>query len=346
MAVRSGDPRRSKDDNSKPSLKADASKPSALKKGTKDKSSKLATVPEIDFVGNMEMYRQPEAHYTMPQFDLAADKLMIKVAAALKEDLVSMLPTSLSKGQEPDAGKYVDTYGKKIKGFLHFEEFEELYMAHVHFAEAGNKHVPHKLEEKQRNLIRRLFDLINPDSNEKLSKADFCKFMKNQEPASFVDRLKIKLKRGKDRLRACLVDEFQDADMKFGMQGFVPLAVFQSIVGDYDCPLSEAGKLELKNMRKSFYEIDAQKNEFIDYRALMNFVEPPPRVSMVQTSKAVLLVQSWFRGWKARKEVRLMRQAENEEDNAAVRNHLKAMDFGKKKATIGKTEEAAKGGKK
>jgi len=57
MAVRSGDPKRPKDDNSKPSVKVDASKPSALKKGTKDKNAKLATVPEIDFVGNMDMYR-------------------------------------------------------------------------------------------------------------------------------------------------------------------------------------------------------------------------------------------------------------------------------------------------
>lgn len=101
------------------------------------------------------------------------------MAAALREDLVSMAPSSLSKGKEPDAGKYVDNYGKKTPGFLHIDEFEEMYMAHVHFAEAGNKHIPHKLEERQKNLIRRLFDLLNPDGSEKMSKADFIKFMKN-----------------------------------------------------------------------------------------------------------------------------------------------------------------------
>jgi signal recognition particle GTPase len=41
-----------------------------------------------------------------------------------------------------------------------------------------------------------------------------------------------------------------------------------------------------------------------------------------------------------------MRQAENEEDAYALKNHLKSIDFAKKKATVAKTEETAKGGKK
>ena len=35
-----------------------------------------------------------------------------------------------------------------------------------------------------------------------------------------------------------------------------------------------------------------------------------------------------------------------EEDAQALKNHLKSIDFAKKKATVTKTEEAAKGGKK
>lgn len=90
-------------------------------------------------------------------------------------------------------------------------------MAHVHYADAQNKHIPPKLEVKQTNDLRRLFQLLNEEGNDRLAKAQFVKFLKDGEVSSYIERFKLKLKRGKQRLLNCLNDEFMEADMRFGL---------------------------------------------------------------------------------------------------------------------------------
>ena len=57
-------------------------------------------------------------------------------------------------------------------------------------------------------IMRGLFITLDPDQRQKISRKDFGTMIKAQAPvSSFVDRLRKKLLRGKDRLKRVLTEE-------------------------------------------------------------------------------------------------------------------------------------------
>lgn len=93
----------------------------------------------------------------------------------LKDDL-----SQGGKDEKLDYGLYVDRYGKVNPGFINYNELKEMYMAHVHFAETGQreaaviKTVNNKFGENHEALLKGLFNAINPDQRDKISRADFA----------------------------------------------------------------------------------------------------------------------------------------------------------------------------
>jgi hypothetical protein len=91
----------------------------------------------------VDFYRQPEVRGPTNSFffdnsrgiDQSIDKLMLKFVTNLQEDIAIAGPPT----GKVDYGLYVDRYGKANPGTLNFKELKEMYMAHVHFVEQGNK---------------------------------------------------------------------------------------------------------------------------------------------------------------------------------------------------------------
>lgn len=68
------------------------------------------------------------------------------------------------------------------------------------------------------NKLRGLFNTLDPDQRQKISRQDFGKIIIAKGPQStFLSRLRKKLLKGKERLHNVLLEECQDADRSFGV---------------------------------------------------------------------------------------------------------------------------------
>lgn len=91
----------------------------------------------------------------------------------------------------------VDRYGVANPGYIVFEEFLEIYKNHVHFADEDNFLKPMPEE----NLLRGLFNTLDPDQRHKISRLDFGNIVRQKAPlSSFLTRLRKKILKGKERL--------------------------------------------------------------------------------------------------------------------------------------------------
>ena len=109
---------------------------------------------------------------------------------------------------------FVDRYGLSNIGYINYEEFKNIYKSHVHFADEDNFMKPMPDENK----LRGLFNTLDPDQRQKISRQDFGKIIIAKGPQStFLSRLRKKLLKGKERLHNVLLEECQDADRSFGV---------------------------------------------------------------------------------------------------------------------------------
>ena len=67
-------------------------------------------------------------------------------------------------------------------------------------------------------------------------------------------------------------ERLQEADIRYGADGLIPLHGFQTIMNDFDMPilLSDIEHFKDKNMLFT----DALKNDFLKYKNLVNMVKP------------------------------------------------------------------------
>ena len=66
----------------------------------------------------------------LKNFDKSVDAILQKFCYALIEELKTSIG---AKSPEPET--FVDRYGKEFPGFITFNEFKEIYLAHVHYPE-------------------------------------------------------------------------------------------------------------------------------------------------------------------------------------------------------------------
>ena len=107
-----------------------------------------------------------------------------------------------------------------------------MYMAHVHFAETGQREVAqtklinNKFGEHHEALLKGLFNTINADQRDKIAKADFVSIFQNQEVPSFIERFRRRLMRGQQRLTLAIKERLQEADIRYGANGMIPVSAF------------------------------------------------------------------------------------------------------------------------
>jgi Ca2+-binding EF-hand superfamily protein len=157
---------------------------------------------------------------------------------------------------------YVDHYGRESPGFLHYSEFKEIYMTHVH--------KPGAQPPEEAKLLA-LFNLFDVQSRGKIARQDFEMCIQRARPAiSLVERIGNKVRKGGDRLIRVLTEEFQEADAPFGCNGFLPLNNFQIILADYDLPLVQADLTDLE--KRGYLRTDDTGNRYIDYNSILKSV--------------------------------------------------------------------------
>lgn len=166
---------------------------------------------------------------------------MNKFGDLLREDLIN--PLMKQKDSDIDFGVYVDRYGKEFPGFIVYSEFCEIYMTHVFYSDVDNQ-----LRQKpEDNMLRALFSALDADGRGRIARAQLNQFLQTRQPsATFLSRLKQKVRRGGIRFVSCLERDFQDVDVPFGANGLIPLPAFQKIMADYDLPFVSSDKPELE----------------------------------------------------------------------------------------------------
>ena len=190
----------------------------------------------------------------------------------------------------------MERYGRKQKNYLDYEEFKEVYKNHVFYADDDNIALNRPMPEEA--ALRGLFDLLA--TRGQIARADFGKHIKQRTTPSFVSRLRQKLLKGKERLHNAILGDLQDADAFFGAQGVLPLAVVQTLMGDYGLPMVDADKRELTE--RKFMLIDDEGNEMIAYMELMKDLGPKKKArSMEELAAAATKMQRVARGFLARK---------------------------------------------
>ena len=191
------------------------------------------------------------------------------------------------------AESLVDRYGRENPGYINFDEFYEIYKNHVHLADDDNYLKPMPDD----NLIRGLFNTLDPDQRHKISRFDFGNTIRSKGPiSSFLTRLKKKILKGKERLHGVLLHECQQVDTMFGSHGELPLAVFQTIMIDYDLPLVNSDMVELN--KKKYLFLDAEKNELVSYALLFKDLSPKQKIaSVVDLSRHVIRIQAMVRAF-------------------------------------------------
>ena len=107
-----------------------------------------------DFYRQAEVKNKQQSFSDIKNFDKSVDTILQKLCFALLEELKTSVGT---KALEPET--FVDRYGKEFPGFITFNEFKEIYLAHVHYAESMGRNAAPPSE----NLLRALFNTICAD---------------------------------------------------------------------------------------------------------------------------------------------------------------------------------------
>ena len=198
---------------------------------------------------------------------------------------------------------FVDRYGLSQAGYITFEEFKEIYKNHVHYADDANYLKPLPDE----NLLRGLFNALDPDQRHRISRRDFGATIREKAPqSSFLTRLRKKLLRGKERLHNVILEELQDVDRYFGAQGVLPLAAFQTVMVDYDLPMVDSDKRELLGAKLLFHDKDG--NEMVSFLELLEDLGPKPTtVGAAELARMAIRIQAAARGMLARRFARELR---------------------------------------
>ena len=119
------------------------------------------------------------------------------------EGLYEELKTGVSKDSKNrmNAETYVDRYGKESPGFITFQEFKDIYMTHVYYAdEMSDKKPP-----ADQNKLAALFNSIDTQNRKKISREEFKNFVMNKQPSgNFMDKLTKKALKGKERFCAAI----------------------------------------------------------------------------------------------------------------------------------------------
>ena len=112
-------------------------------------------------------------------------------------------------------------------------------MTHVYYADEVVQKKPPPAENK----LKVLFSAIDTQNRSRISRDDFAGFVLNKRPTgNFLDKLRNKIMKGKDRFTQAITLELNQADKIFGSHGLIPLPVFQTIMIDYGLPLMETDK--------------------------------------------------------------------------------------------------------
>ena len=215
----------------------------------KDNKKKEPQRSERSDLENKEYFRQNETKYQetalvaqkQKGFDMTITNMMSEVAERLFDDLKTGV--TKNKINRINAESYVDRYGKESPGFITFTEFKDIYMTHVHYADEMSEKKP----KPDINKLTALFNAIDIQNRKKISREDFKNFIINKQPSgNFLEKLEKKALKGKERFYAAIQSEMTEADQVFGSHGVLPLGVFQTIMNDYDLPLTDFDKQELK----------------------------------------------------------------------------------------------------
>ena len=217
-----------------------------------------------------------------------------------------------------------------------------IYKNHVHCADDSNfgKKMP-----EDAKLIS-VFNTLDPDQRHKISRKDFGDMIRNKAPlTTFMSRLRQKLLKGKERLHNVMLEDLQDVDRFFGAQGVLPLAVFQTIMIDYDLPMIDKDKVELTAHKVMF--MDKEHNELVAYMQLFQDVGPKKKtVSMTVLVDCALKIQALVRGFLARGFARDLREQGGSHLKEDLKNMAQDKAAGKKAAVVPKKnmtkEERAK----
>lgn len=66
----------------------------------------------------------------------------------------------------------------------------------------------------------------------------------------------------------------------FGSQGVLPLAVFQTLMVDYDLTIIDSDAKELRDLK--YLVLDTEKNELVNYLKLFKDLEPKKKAANVE----------------------------------------------------------------
>lgn len=125
----------------------------------------------------------------------------------------------------------------------------------------------------------------------------------------------------------------------FGSQGVLPLAVFQTLMVDYDLTIIDSDAKELKEQK--YLVLDTEKNELVNYLKLFKDLEPQKKAANVEdVTKFVVRIQAIVRGRRARRLTDDLRAGGMENLKDDIKNIAK--DKGKKldpKANAKQTKE-------
>ena len=103
-----------------------------------------------------------------------------------------------------------------------------------------------------------------------------------------------------------ILEELQDVDRHFGAQGVLPLAVFQTIMVDYDLPMVDSDKRELLAQKLLF--VDKEGNEMVSFLELLEDLGPKPStVGAAELALMATRIQAAARGMLARRFARELR---------------------------------------
>ena len=212
---------------------------------------------------------------------------MEETAEALAADL-NIGGSTRGKKKEPEIKPetYVDRYGKEFPGFITFNEFKDIFMTHVYFADEVVQKKPPPPESK----LRALFAAIDTQNRARIGRDDFASFVKNKCPSgNFLEKLRNKVMKGKDRFTSAISQELNQADKIFGSHGVLPLPVFQTIMVDYGLPLMETDKPAL--LKEGVFTLDKDKQFLVHYKLLLRMIVPQKnKYASSEVLKAVLKV--------------------------------------------------------
>ena len=283
------------------------------------------------FKQNMDFFRQPDAMEAKVafedrfRFDRSLDMFFKQFCRGIIKEIAS-------GPVKRDISSYVQWYGKETIGFINYSEFKEIYATHVAPNIAAEEQALHQNEKKpfveipiEEGKLRALFGIFDSQSLGRVSSSDFTRIILSQHPnVTVFDRLKVKIKKGGERMINILMEEFQDADIPYGCQGQLPVQNFQTIMIDYDLPLMES---DLKDLRSRAYIFtDKQNNEYVKYKDLLESFrsknQDVPTISEI--NRLITRVQAQWRCYIAQKKYVKMREAKEFKGIGQTMNKLGA----------------------